>query len=562
MITDEYTKALEKFISAMQNVDSPTPDFMADAMADICKALRIGKVEMLVYDNEAAEHLGLANVHRFYNCGSPCLGEYVSKRIITADEQIAVYRVTLQNDTEPWTADERSRIDIFIMLLSTFNGKFRLLTLTHRLTFFDSDLNMYNHRHFMMMVRKLYKEETIDEFAAIYFNLKRFSIVNQQIGRENGTRVMKRFIGMLESLTDCSDECVCRIGGDNFITLIKQDKLDAVLDILNGTGITYDESRSERIFISATAGVYVIPDMDSFILPTDIMDRVSMAFYLARGSAKQDVVFFDDALLARSKQNNEITACFPKAIEKQEFLVYYQPKVDIRTRTVAGAEALCRWFHNGRLVPPAEFIPVLEQGRDICKLDFYMLDTVCRDIRRWLDTGIRAVRVSVNLSRRHLSDMDLLSHIVDIINKHKVPHEYIEIELTETTTDVEFKDLKRIISGLQEVGIATSVDDFGIGYSSLNLIKEVPWDVLKLDKSLLPDYEKDDPIQKSIMFRHIVAMGREMGVECIAEGVETKEQVRLLEENRCDLAQGFYFDRPLPIKEFETRLIDDFKYDR
>lgn len=562
MITDEYTKALEKFISAMQNVDSPPPDFMAEAMTDICRILRIGKVEMLVYDNEAAEHLGLANVHRFYNCGSPCLGEYISKRILTADEQIAVYRVTVGNDTEPWTDDERSRIDIFIMLLSTFNGKFRLLSLTHRLTFFDSDLNMYNHRHFMMMVRKLYKEETIDEFAAVYFNLRRFSIVNQQIGRENGTRVMKRFIGMLESLTDCSDECVCRIGGDNFITLIKQDKLDKVLELLSGTGITYDESRSERIFISATAGVYVIPDMDSFILPTDIMDRVSMAFYLARGSAKQDVVFFDDALLAQSKQNNEITACFPKAIEKQEFLVYYQPKVDIRTRTVAGSEALCRWFHNGRLVPPAEFIPVLEQGRDICKLDFYMLDMVCRDIRRWLDTGMRAVRVSVNLSRRHLSDMDLLSHIVDIIDKHEVPHEYIEIELTETTTDVEFKELKRIISGLQEVGIATSVDDFGIGYSSLNLIKEVPWDVLKLDKSLLPDYEKDDPIQKSIMFRHIVAMGREMGVECIAEGVETKEQVKLLEENRCDLAQGFYFDRPLPVKEFETRLVDDFKYDR
>ncbi len=562
MITDEYTKALEKFISAMQNVDSPTPDFMAEAMTDICRILRIGKVEMLVYDNEAAEHLGLANVHRFYNCGSPCLGEYISKRILTADEQIAVYRVTVGNDTEPWTDDERSRIDIFIMLLSTFNGKFRLLSLTHRLTFFDSDLNMYNHRHFMMMVRKLYKEETIDEFAAVYFNLRRFSIVNQQIGRENGTRVMKRFIGMLESLTDCSDECVCRIGGDNFITLIKQDKLDKVLELLSGTGITYDESRSERIFISATAGVYVIPDMDSFILPTDIMDRVSMAFYLARGSAKQDVVFFDDALLAQSKQNNEITACFPKAIEKQEFLVYYQPKVDIRTRTVAGSEALCRWFHNERLVPPAEFIPVLEQGRDICKLDFYMLDMVCRDIRRWLDTGMRAVRVSVNLSRRHLSDMDLLSHIVDIIDKHEVPHEYIEIELTETTTDVEFKELKRIIRGLQEVGIATSVDDFGIGYSSLNLIKEVPWDVLKLDKSLLPDYEKDDPIQKSIMFRHIVAMGREMGVECIAEGVETKEQVKLLEENRCDLAQGFYFDRPLPVKEFETRLVDDFKYDR
>ena len=175
---------------------------------------------------------------------------------------------------------------------------------------------------------------------------------------------------------------------------------------------------------------------------------------------------------------------------------------------------------------------------------------------------MRAVRVSVNLSRRHLSDMDLLEHIVDIIDKHMVPHEYIEIELTETTTDVEFKDLKRTINGLQKIGISTSVDDFGIGYSSLNLIKEIPWNVLKLDKSLLPDYEKDDPVQKSIMFRHIVAMGREMGLECLAEGVETREQVRLLEENNCDLAQGFYFDRPLPIKDFETRLIDDFRYDK
>ena len=562
MSVNDYISALEEFIVLMQNIEAASPDVIAEAMTDLCHVLKIGKVEMLTYENEAAEHLGLATVHRYYNCGEPCLGEYINKRIITADEQIAVYRVFIMNDTAPWDDTDRKRINLFIMLLSTVTGKMRLLTLTHRLTFFDRDLNMHNHRYFMSLIRKLYKEEMIDRFTAVYFNLKRFSIVNQQIGRENGTRVMKRFIAMFENLLDCQDECVCRIGGDNFIALVKQEKLDDVLGLLSGTGITYDESRSERIFISATAGIYVIPDMDSFTLPTDVMDRVSMAFQLAKGSAKQDVVFFDDALLARSKQNNEITACFQKSIEKQEFLVYYQPKVNIKDRSVAGAEALCRWVHNERLVPPAEFIPVLEQGRDICKLDFYMLDNVCRDIRRWIDTGMRAVRVSVNLSRRHLSDMDLLKHIVDIIDRHNVPHEYIEIELTETTTDVEFKDLKRTIRGLQEAGIATSVDDFGIGYSSLNLIKEIPWNVLKLDKSLLPNYEKDNPEQKSVMFRYIVAMGREMGLECIAEGVETKEQVKLLEDNHCDLAQGFYFDRPLPIKEFETRLMDDFRYDK
>ncbi|MCH5250300.1 MAG: EAL domain-containing protein, partial [Lachnospiraceae bacterium] len=141
-------------------------------------------------------------------------------------------------------------------------------------------------------------------------------------------------------------------------------------------------------------------------------------------------------------------------------------------------------------------------------------------------------------------------------------HKYIEIELTETTTDVEFKDLKRTIGGLQQSGISTSVDDFGIGYSSLNLIKEIPWNVLKLDKSLLPDLGDESPVQNGVMFKYVVAMAQEMGLECIAEGVETKEQVKLLADNKCNLAQGFYFDKPLPVEEFETRLDANYIYNR
>ena len=158
--------------------------------------------------------------------------------------------------------------------------------------------------------------------------------------------------------------------------------------------------------------------------------------------------------------------------------------------------------------------------------------------------------------------MDLLKHIVEIVDRNNVPHQYIEIELTETTTDVEFKDLKRTIGGLQKTGISTSVDDFGVGYSSLNLIKEIPWDVLKLDKSLLPTDEDENKVQKAVMFKYIVAMAQEMGLECISEGVETKEQVQLLAENNCNLAQGFYSDRPLPVAEFEKRLEKGYVYNK
>ena len=212
------------------------------------------------------------------------------------------------------------------------------------------------------------------------------------------------------------------------------------------------------------------------------------------------------------------------------------------------------WFKDGKVIPPLDFIPVLEQTSEICKLDFYVLDMVCGYIRKWLDEGHRVVRTSVNFSRKHMINEHLLDNILEIVDRHNVPHEYIEIELTETTTDVEFRDLQRIVSGLQEKHICTSVDDFGMGYSSLNLIRVIPWNVLKVDRSFLPtDDERTDSV-RNIMFKNVVAMAREMGLETIAEGVETLAQLEILRDNKCELAQGYLFDKPLPVEEFEKRL--------
>ena len=562
MNTSKYLTALENSIFKLHQLPDPGPEQIFEAMAELCHVLRLGKVEVVIYENEAAELSRLYETHCFYDSGKACKNICISKRITAIDEKIIVYNIySIEGETE-WTEEEQNRINIFIAILSTFSGKTRLVQLAHHLTFYDSDLDMYNLKQFMKRVQILCRAGQMDQFTAVRFNLKHFSVVNQNIGRDNGTLVMKKFISLIDGLLDGKNELICRVGGDNFLTLIKSDKLQAVLDILSGTSVIYDEARNERIFINATVGVYDIKNSDNVILPTDIMDRVSLAFQIAKNTSRTDIVYFDDNLLARRKHNNEIAAYFPRALEEREFLVYYQPKVAIDGRHIAGAEALCRWMHNGQLIPPGEFIPVLEQGLDICKLDFYMLDTVCKDIRRWLDSGMNVVRISVNLSRRHLTDMDLLEHIIEIVDRNNVPHEYIEIELTETTTDVEFQDLKRTIGGLQQFGISTSVDDFGIGYSSLNLIKEIPWNVLKLDKSLLPDKGDESPVQNDVMFKYVVAMAQEMGLECIAEGVETKEQVQLLADNKCNLAQGFYFDRPLPVEEFETRLDKNYIYNR
>ena len=149
---------------------------------------------------------------------------------------------------------------------------------------------------------------------------------------------------------------------------------------------------------------------------------------------------------------------------------------------------------------------------------------------------------------------NLVDNLLTIIDRHNIPHSCIEIELTETTTDVQFSDIKRVVNGLQSVGIFTSVDDFGMGYSSLNLIRELPWNVLKVDKSFLPTEEDDYNSVNSIMFRNVIAMVNELGIECIVEGVETERQLEILRNNNCSYAQGFLFDRPLKVEDFEQRM--------
>ena len=266
-----------------------------------------------------------------------------------------------------------------------------------------------------------------------------------------------------------------------------------------------------------------------------------------------NIVFYTDMLMSDKERSRKIQKMFPEALKNGEFHVFYQPKVNIVTGELCGAEALCR-FHDGHIVPPMDCIPVLEETNESCLLDHHMLDQVCAHLRGWLDEGKRVVRVSVNLSRRHMNDPDLVKTILGIIDKHHVPHEYIEIELTETTTDVEFKDLRLIVDALQKEGICTSVDDFGMGYSSLNLIRVVPWNVLKVDRVFLPMDGESKDSARSVMFKYVVAMAKELGLECIVEGVETKAQLALLKENGCELAQGYLFDKPLPVGDFENRL--------
>lgn len=545
-----YSRLLNEFIIEGEKIEKYRDPAFNKILEPICKFLRISRLSSAVFGSTCDSAIIKSAPYVYYDDGNADSTRVLKFTETNMRAGKATYIFMQSKSGQDWSDEEVQQIEAFEKLIYTFCDRSYASTIAKDLSMLDNDLMVYPLTFFLATVKNLIRQGRIGEFGSVYFNLRHFSSINDRFGRDCATNIMRLFIhGIQEKIL--YEECICRVGGDNFVVLFKKDNLNIIKNYLSGMPITFNDG--ETVTVTTTAGYYMIPEATESA--TDVMDRISTAYQLAKSVYKRPFLFYDDEIMQHQTHVKEIEMMFPSAIENEEFKVFYQPKTQLNNYQLAGAEALCRWFRNGKVISPGEFIPVLEGSKAICTLDFYMLDHVCRDIRRWLDEGREAVKVSVNLSRLHLGDEDLLESILRIIDKYKVPHHFIEIELTETTTDVDYKELKKVVYGLREQDISTSVDDFGVGYSSLNLIREMPWNVLKIDKSFLPTQEEEDKDPSKVkMLRHIITMSQDLGLECIVEGVETAEQVKLLKDCKCYLAQGFYFDRPLPVKEFEQKL--------
>ena len=551
----KFYRHMENLLRLMTNLNGFSRDSLTDELAEICKMFRISKGEVRFFQGLNYEMQDKGESYVCYDSGEGGT-EVHHIRVVTTVNAVVNCSVLMPAYAEPLSPDEFEKVDLVMKTVLNFVSRKRLQSVVEMLAFHDES-GFYNSRYFQRYLHQLNGENALGGKAALHFNLRHFSLINQEIGKTAGDIVIRNYYDGLSTLIGRSGT-VCRLGGDNFVAICDQSQLDQVIGYLEGTPVSYDSGFGSRVMVYASAGVYKIPEGFQMHNPGEIMDKIISSSNAARGGAEH-IRFFADSLLTEKERIMRVQQRFPAALANEEFQVYYQPKTNLRTGELAGAEALCRWIRKDKMIQPADFIPVLERSTDICKLDFYMLEHVCKDLRQWLDEGRQVVRISVNLSRRHMMDVDLLNTILEIIDRCNVPHQYIEIELTETTTDVEFKDLKRVVGGLQRAGIFTSVDDFGVGYSSLNLIREIPWNVLKIDRSFLPGEKDHKDSARSIMFRHVIAMAKELGLACIAEGVETQSQVDILRDSRCGLAQGFFFDHVLSKADFEEKLCG-FRY--
>ena len=240
------------------------------------------------------------------------------------------------------------------------------------------------------------------------------------------------------------------------------------------------------------------------------------------------------------------------AIQNKEFVVYFQPKISIADMKISGAEALVRWYCDGSVLPPVKFIPFCERTGLVIDVDFYVLEETCKKMREWLDDGLELVRISVNFSKYHFNEPDVAERIYKVIRKYEIPPQYIEVEFTETAYLDKEDLLEHTVDKLRSYGIKSSIDDFGSGYSSLNLLQNMDFEVVKLDKSLLGKGVGNEKAKKVIS--SIIHMAKELEMEVLAEGVETPQELDMLKKLKCDTVQGFLFDKPLPVAEFEKRL--------
>lgn len=265
------------------------------------------------------------------------------------------------------------------------------------------------------------------------------------------------------------------------------------------------------------------------------------------------IEFFDSRLVEEQKWIDQVTDRQKTALENEEFVVYYQPKYDPSTDQLRGAEALIRWQSPELgFVPPGKFIPIYEKNGFITEIDHYMLDHVAADQKKWLDQGHKCVPVSVNVSRAHFIESDLAEQIRDIVDSHGTPHELVEIELTESAFFDDKKALVTTINRLKGYGFTVSMDDFGSGYSSLNSLKDIPLDVLKLDAEFFRGESGDGRGQ--IVVSEAIRLAKSLNMRTVAEGVEVKEQVEFLAGEGCDMIQGYYYAKPMPGEEYEKRM--------
>ncbi len=383
------------------------------------------------------------------------------------------------------------------------------------------------------------------DFALIQFDVEKFKVLNEQYGEETGDALLDFFVEKMK-LVCREDQLYVRLSADVFMMITAYDTKQDIRDLIEK--IDKELLGYQGIAYRLVYGVCYIKNKKDTLRKYG--DGAAFARQSVKGNALEHVGFYQADMRKHASDIKFVEDNMEKALKERQFEMYLQPKYSISGNRMVGAEALARWNHPTLgLVSPACFIPVFEENGFVIRLDAFIWEEACRTISRWIDSGMEPVPISVNVSRRHLQNSAFIGMLEDLIEKYHIPKEYLEIEITETIQ--EDKAVERIET-LREHGFKLLMDDFGSGYSSLNMLKDTPFDVIKIDRGFLQNFISSGRGQEIV--RYTIRMTRAIGLDMVAEGVETEEQARFLSECGCDIAQGFYYAKPMPVAQFDKMI--------
>lgn len=385
-----------------------------------------------------------------------------------------------------------------------------------------------------------------EEIAFIQFDIERFKLINENYGVEVGDKLLTFINDTLGLL--CNDERpFCRLTADVFMVVTAFTDKEELLELIH-----LIESRMTgfmNIPYRLIFGVAIVDDRTAHTRKYG--DNATIARQSIKGNALINIGFFDRSMRTELKKKQTIEDEMENALLDKQFVMYLQPKYSISTERIIGAEALSRWIHPEKgMIPPVDFVPVFEENGFILKLDQYIWECACRKIRSWIDRGIAPVPISVNISREYVHSFDVVTELYRLVEKYNIPVKYLELEITES---VDSEGVDDIVKKMKDAGFTMLMDDFGSGYSSLNMLKTTQFDVLKIDREYLSEFMESTRGRKIIS--HTISMSRDIGLDIIAEGVETKEQAQFLCDCGCDAAQGFYYSKPITEEEFDRKLM-------
>ncbi|MEQ9545604.1 MAG: EAL domain-containing protein [Marinobacter sp.] len=425
-----------------------------------------------------------------------------------------------------------------------------------RLESTDALTGLANRRFFMEDLSHTLSiaDRQMRQVALVMMDLDRFQMLNDTLGHQFGDELL---IKVAERLNSLSSEkiLVAYSGGDEF--MICQQHVDGLDDVIHLLGQIKQcfaepfEVQNQTHCVSATMGIALYPQSG---LDTDTLLRnADIALYRAKDQGRNTYQFYTEGMQEREVMRLELDKDLSQALANNEFVLHFQPQVDLRSAEIGSAEALIRWQHPERgLLPPIDFIPLAEESGRITEIGRWVVMAACEQLARWRGTTFEHLRIAVNLSGRELDDEALVDHIQEALKAHNVPPGQLEVELTEEIFIQNIEHNRNQLSRLHKLGVHLAIDDFGVGYSSLGYLRDFPVDLLKIDRSFITEVtERHDD---AVITRAVINLAHNLGIRVVAEGVETMEQMAFLKDHHCDLAQGYLISRPVPAASLEKAL--------